>query len=322
MLTLSIVVANIPKLDDGSLSFYTPPRLHEPMIIYGLETPTAIIETLPKGKSIRGKRRLPLLSLMAKQADQLSFVTEFFKILNLDRINTTLPEAIDFLFHILSSFDSDIKDLIRNKKKSSILSSLSYNLLKEILGSGYTGFPDYQNMLFSILTGTQLQSIKISYELNQSNQPYIRSEDFDLERFKYIKKFDLAKVLNLSRAYGYHTSSPPYFNVTCNKPDEKLEQWYRKVNQDNYISVLNILGIRTDDNPTYYQALGRMTIIHSMSWIHLMLRQQMNIETERLIINELISDELGIPYSVLDEIDMVAHTPAEYRQGVEHYLRN
>lgn len=196
----------------------------------------------------------------------LERILKDFKTYGFDRIYITLPETFDFIFYM------NIDDLGLNLLKephytdpNSICSSLNYDQLKDKLEPVYKGFPDYPSMLTALLTRTAIRKIT-----NRSGQ-VILPKDFNLIRYKYVKEFDMAKIFCLWRAYTLYDNDekyPPYLYVTCCEPDVKLETWYRKVNSNNYINILNQMEIRTDDNPTYFQALCRMSLTDYTFWVY------------------------------------------------------
>lgn len=236
--------------------------------------------------------RFYLMNEIAQVNDQATLIKQFFKFLNLDRINITLPEAIDLLFYIMSGFARDVQSIVKKAKRGSILSSLNYDQLKQFIGPEYLGFADYPSMLYAGLIGNYLDRIYF----NVPDEPWplsIVPLDFNPIRYANVKQFDLAKTLNIQRVYGQAYNDvyyPPYLSVACHPPNEELERLYREVNQDNYINILNQLGIKTNDNPTYFVALARMTVIvGSLRWVN-------------GISNESASEILGIPLEIIKEI--------------------
>lgn len=225
--------------------------------------------------------------LIKHNIDQTQFISQLFKALGLDRINITLPEAIDLLFYIAGDMgDEGLRITGYHDQIISIQSSLNYNELSLLLNkfrTKYEGFPDYPSMLYAAITSFCYLDITLSEDYD------ILPSEFNHQRYKLVKQFDLIKIIWIYRSYYSDSpieASPPYLFVTCYKPDVQFESWYRKVNEKNYISILNTMGIRTSDNPSYYQALARMTINHNFTWITYLSKS-------------FVAEALGIPLDMV-----------------------
>lgn len=225
---------------------------------------------------------LSLFHMLAyNRINLIEFTTKLFKLFGLDRLIMTLPESIDFLacsLHFLRVNYSTYQSIEQKKidqRKFSIISSLSQNQITELqLLNNYQGYPDYPSRLYSVLSGKVLQMSIADPEgdpsiLNPENV-IAGPNRFDIDRYRMMKQFDLIKIVWLSISYsakiGGYIAFPPYLYVSLCKPNERLEDLYRKVNENNYIEMLRSLGIRSDDNPNYYQALGRLTAFDGLLW--------------------------------------------------------
>lgn len=263
--------------------------------------------------------------IIRKNIDQFKFISEVFVILNINRIEITLPESIDLLFYATGKF----RYYERNGKYSvqkavSLLSSLNYNQLKDYLGNVYDGFPDYPSMFNAAITGDRFTTISMIISLVEQGQfrhnIIATPRDFNHQRYKYVKQLDLIKILWLQRVYlksdveGFHftTEYPPYLFVTCFNLSTQLEDLYQKVSPNNYITILDSIHIRTDDNPNYNQALGRMTLIHNLNWV--------------IYYMKTIDSLLGLSYEMADDLYAKKQsniiTLEEYVEIVRLYLQN
>lgn len=261
---------------------------------------------------------IPLLDFICyHKIDQIQFLTKFFKTTGFDRLNLTLPESIDLLCYVTDRgfFDQYLTNKPRILERASILSSLNEARLREFLGSTYRGELDYPSLLFSAVEGQSMTEMmvlinpavygfrfKVFDPLDFNNNNY-------RERYEYIKRFDLIKIIWLSRSYMGHLmgikSYPPYLYVSISPPNVILEETYRKVNENNYISTLNQLNIRTDDNPSYSQSLARITMINDLGWT-------VNYN------NNFLEMALGLPKHVIDSLSLLRRT---FSYSVGNFMR-
>lgn len=245
--------------------------------------------------------------IASNDVDQFVFVSECLRLLNLDRLKMTLSESIDLLYIIFGSHSymyDDYDDYhIKHKTKLSVLSSMDYNQLSHFLNNRrkqftnaitlpYPGWPDYSSMMNAAITDYVLDIFFL--RTKQGYQYKVVPKDFDFQRYESIKKLDLIKILFLTRAYYNEipTTYPLYLRATLSPPDIELEKLFYHINQDNYIEVLSELGIRNNDNPSYYQGVARLTIIHSLRWI-LQYDKEFSFQALGL---------LGLPSSVIVDI--------------------
>lgn len=226
-----------------------------------------------------------------------------------------MTESIDLFYYITNRKFFNLYQSVIDKdiKRISILSSLNATKLSEFLNFLYVGFPDYPSMLLTAVLGqapTEAEVIRDTFGLPFNNMRILR---FNIDRYNYIKRFDLIKIIWLSRSYSGKMMkySPPYLYVTCCVPNEELERWYIKVNEKNYMEVLRLMTIRTNDNPTYHQALARMTVINGLTWT-----VNYNID--------FLETALGLPKNVVDRLISIQlpgrYSDREFMQIITDYL--
>lgn len=299
------ILNNVPKFTyDGIQEYTSHVEMSERMILTGSIDVLQEI-TLYYDNSIYDNlvyNMIPVLDFFViNNIDQIRLISDYFKLIGLDRINITLPESIDLLFCLIGT--NSISNHSSRRSIYSILSSLNYNQLSTFVngkegvrggGKDYGGFLIYSLMLFTAVTNKRFSEVDINDEIEnpEGEWTFALPEEFDFQRYKVVKQFDLDKIIWLWRAYyGSATMDkfPPYFYVTCSKANLKLEELYRKINSYNYISILESVGIKTDDNPTYYQALARLTIEYDLTWIEHYRRY-------------FACDALGIPVTMVNSL--------------------
>lgn len=276
---------------------------------------------------------VPVLDIIMNSNDPIKFASELLVLFGLNRLNITFSESIDLLFLIMGSgegwryfFDEDRAgekegeegggeededrgrgeeededrggrgdelqpEGLTNLERVSLLSSLNNQQLRDFLGNNYRGFPDYPSLLSSAITDFELSNISSFVDAI----PTIRPDNFDLDRYNYIRSFEMNKIIRLYRCYTdkyVMGEYPPYLFVSCmTQPDDvNFERRFLAMTPDNYITTLNVAGIRTGDQPTYDQGLMRMSVIYSPGWI---------LYYEK----ELMLRQLGIPISIVDILD-------------------
>lgn len=210
--------------------------------------------------------------LTIQNIDQPTFIKECFMMMNINRTVITLPESIDLLFIIAGSSSSVFNSYLGDREKASILSSLNCEQLHDFLGPNYVnydGFPDYPNILNAAISNHIFAHVCVN---DKGNVVECKRTDFaspsTLERYRYVKQFELVKILFLWRCYrDILPDLPFYFYVTLQPGNAYLEQWMQHISRENYMETLNTLSIRTDDHPSYRQAVARLTILHSLNWI-------------------------------------------------------
>ena len=247
------------------------------------------------------KESIPVLDvIVVNNIDQIEFLTKFFKKTYFDRLDVTISEAFDLFCYIINRGIYNKDSYIGNKlaERGPILSSLNSIQLREFLGSSYDGFPDHASMLYTAVDGqclTQLTVLKHDPG-TQGFETEVGPSDFNLERYQYIKRFELIKIIWLFRSYlgkvAPFGSAPPYLYVSFCQPNVILEKLYIRINQDNYISILKEMRIRTDDNPNYYQAFGRLTMIDGFAWL-------------KYDDFSFLASSLGLPQNIIEELRRV-----------------
>lgn len=240
------------------------------------------------GQSYKDKykpRTFPLIDVIIHQGskfNQINFVSQCLKALNLDRLIVTFAEAVDILYYALGS---DGNNYVKNPTRTSILSSLNKPELLEYMNQQYSGFPDYPSVLQKAVQYTTLSRIWVV-------EGPVTPDTFNMDRYNYIKRFDMIKILNLLRAYKRQVSIrseetiesyPPYLLISCIKGDANFEQLLYAMNEENYMDILAGASIRTEPKLSYEQALARLTVLYDISWIDTYYKKDDTNMIERLL---------------------------------------